>query len=334
MNKKIIAIAIASAMAAPVAMADMKVSGQLGAALTFSDKNTNAGTDAASSREFGDEGLTKVVFDGTAGNAFARMGIDTRSIANGKGAGALVNGRAFYAGYKLSGMSVSFGRMGAALAGLEGDKYNATFLQSRRTAAVATTNNTTTDSFTASMVIQLAGKAGGMAYKVQYDPADNTDTSGGEGHFAVSVKGKAGSVGYFAGYNNGHGTENAAQATVYNGDGTVKTAAVAATSNSDSNMKVGASMGFGKVKATLMYMASDNDGTKNNATTILADMNMGNGMNAGIGYGTNKAKDTWTRVAMTKSLNKGAKIFGGATIKDPKGSSAATVFGVGMAVKF
>ena len=352
MNKKIIAIAIATAMAAPAAMADLKVSGALGAALTFSDTDTTTAKTAddatASSREMGDNGLSKIVFDGTSGNAFARLGIDTRSIMGGKGAGAALNGRAFYAGYKLSGMSVSFGRMGAALAGLEGDKYNATFLEMRKTAAESCgdpkTESTVCNSFTASPVIQIAGKAGAIAYKVQLDVTDNTITSGGQGHFAASIKGKAGSVAYFAGYNNGTGEENAATAASAgaNADGTYKgTAAVAGDEdNKDSNMKLGASMKFGKVKATLMYMANDNDGVDTTSTTVFADMGMGNGLSAGIAYGMKSSDaatdgDTFTRVAFTKSLNKGAKLFGGATIKgDDSAGTDATVFGIGMAVKF
>ena len=322
MNKKIIAIAIAAAMASPVAMADLKVSGALGAALTFSDSDTGAGTDTtASSREMGDNGISKIQFDGTAGNAFARLGIDTRSIMGGANAGAKLNGRDFYAGYNLSGMSVSFGRMTAALAGLEGDKYNATFLEMRKTAGESCSESTTCNSFTASPVIQLAGKAGALAYKVQVDVTDNTDSSGGEGHFAASVKGKAGAVGYFAGYNNGKSTEG--------------TPAL-----SDSNLKAGASMKFGNVNATLVYMAADASDVKTSSVTVLADMDMGNGLSAGIAYGMKSSDadtdgDTWTRVAFTKSLDKSAKLFGGATIKsDDSADTTGTVFGLGMAVSF
>ena len=322
MNKKIIAIAIASAMAAPVAMADVKITGQLGAALVFSDKNAGATPTAGTAGKFDDaakdyrgmqdSGLSKLDFKGTSGNAYAHIGMDIRNLM----AGQSLAGRDLYLGYKLGAGSVQAGRMPSALAGLEGDKYNATFLEMRRTAAVATTENTLTDSFTASPVLQYAAKMGGAAVKIQYDVAENSQGSAAEGYLAVSVKGKAGAVGYFAGYNNGKGTAE-------NG-----------VSNSDSNMKVGASMKFGAVKATLVYMAADDDGTKDNATAILADMGMGEGMSVGVGYGTNKAKDTWTRLAMTKSLNKGAKVFAGMTIKDPDGSTAGTTFGAGMAVKF
>ena len=315
MNKKIIAIAITTVMAAPVAMADMKISGQVGAAFTSSDKNVAAGTDTTkASREMGDSGLSKLVFDGTSGNGYARVAMDVRNIMGGAPTG--IRGRDFYLGYKIGAGSLQLGRMPSAVAGIEGDKYNATFLQLRRTAAIATTSNTLTDSYTASPVIQYATKVAGASVKVQFDPNDNTGTSGAEGYLAASVKGNAGAVGYFAGYNNGAGTEGT-------------------PANKDSNLKFGVSMKFGAVKATVMQMNADNDGVKNNATTVFADMGLGNGLSAGAAYGTNKAKGTFTRVALTKSLNKGTAIFGGMTMK--KATSAATsgtTFGVGMKVKF
>ena len=317
MNKKIIAIAIATAMAAPVAMADMKISGQLGAALTSSDKNTAAGSDTdKASREFSESGLSKLTFDGTAGNAYARVGIDIRNIRTGAATG--MRGRDFYFGHKFGAHSVQVGRMGSAVAGLEGDKYNATFLELRRTAAVATTDNALNDSFNASSVIQVAGKAGAVKYKVQYDPTDNTAGSSQEGHFGVGLSGKVGAVALFAGYNNGSGTE-----------GTPK--------NKETNTKFGASMKFGSAKVTAVSYAADDNGTKDTAVALIADMNMGNGLSVGVATGSNKIKSTWSRLALTKSLNKSAKLFGGLTSKVTKTTTTSTtaqVMGVGMVVKF
>ena len=311
MNKKIIAIAIATVMAAPVAMADLKISGQLGAALTQSDKNAAAGTDTdKSSREFGDSGLSKLTFDGTSGDAYARIGMDVRSIFGGGG----IAGRDFYAGYKLASGSIQFGRMAAAAAGIEGDKYNATFLQARRTSAYATTCNSCNDSFSGSPVIQYKTKVAGNTINLQYDPTDNTDSSTKSGYLAASIKGSAGAIGYFASYNNA-GT-----------DGT--------TANNDSNLKYGVSMKMGAVKATLAMTTADDDGTKDNAYLLMADMGLGNGLSVNAGYGANKAKDTWYRVALTKSINKGASLFGGLVTETPDGGTAATVMGVGMKVKF
>ena len=328
MNKKIIAIAIASALTAPAAMADMSITGQLGAALVFGDSNSvptptaggfglkQVATD--SYRGMQDSGLSKLDFKGTAGNAYTHIGMDIRGLM----AGDVLSGRDLYLGYKFDAGSLQFGRMPSALAGLEKDKYNATFLEMRRTAAVASTKDTLTDSFTASPVIQWAMKAGPANVKVQYDPGDNTTSTAAEGYTAISVAGNAGPVAYFVGWNNGMGTEGV-------------------PANKDTNTKIGASMKFGAVKATLVIMNADNDGVKDDSKALLADMDLGSGLSAGIGYGTNKAKDTWTRLAVTKSLDKSVRIFGGLTSKKAGGAanrnggtSAGTTFGAGMAIKF
>ena len=328
MNKKLIAIAIAATMAAPAAMADVKITGQLGAAFVSSSKDQVATPTASTAgksddstkayRGMQDSGLSKLDFKGTAGNAYTHIGMDIRNLM----AGSTLAGRDLYLGYKFGKSTLQFGRMGSALAGIEGDKYNATFLELRRTAGVSSTKNNMTDSFATSPIVQFATKVGSAAIKVQFDPADNSQGSTTEGYAAISVKGKAGAVGYFAGYNNGTGTGESG------------------ATNKDSNTKVGLSMKFGAAKATLMNMASDNDGVKATANALLVDMGLGNGLDLGLGYGQNKDKDTWSRVAITKKINKGTKIFGGVTSK--KGDAASidatktsgTSVGVGMAIKF
>ena len=331
MNKKIIAIAIASAMAAPVAIADVKVGGQIGAAYISASKgflvpSSNLkdkdggevdGTDAY--RTMTDSGLSKLEFSGKDGNAFFKIGMDIRNIM-GKGAGT-GNGRDFNLGYDFGSAAVKFGRMPSALAGLEGDKYNATFLESRRTAAISSTNNDTTDTYNTNPIIELAMKAGGAAIKVQYDAGDKTDMTTGEGYYALAVKGKAGAFGYFAGVNNGLG-----------GD---------AAGNKEQNIKAGASMKMGAVKATLMVMNSDDNSAKASSTAILADMGLGNGLSVGVGYGMQNSgadnKDTWMRLALTKSLSKATSIFGGYVAKhddDATTNKDTNALGAGMKIKF
>ena len=333
MNKKIIAIAVAAAVSAPAAMADVKVGGQIGAAYISASKgflipSSNAadkdggevdGTDAY--RTMTDSGLSKLEFSGKDGNAFFKIGMDIRNIM-GKGAGT-GNGRDFNLGYKFGSTAVKFGRMPSALAGLEKDKYNATFLESRRTAAVATTNNDTTDTYNTNPIIEVTTKAGAVAIKAQYDAGDKTDATSGEGYYAIAVSGKAGPVGYFAGINNGLGSD--------------------AAGTDDSNMKLGASMKFGAVKATLMLMSSDTATANSDkeSTANMADMGLGNGLSVGVGYGvqtgTVNKDDTWMRLALTKSLSKKTSLFGGYVTKHDE--SAATnkdtnALGVGMKIKF
>ena len=332
MNKKIIAIAIASALTAPAAMADVTVSGQIGAAYISASKgyltptagnSTNKGdlgqtlgSDAYRTME--DNGLSQLNFSGNSGNAVFKIGMDIRGLMQK----SYAVGRDFWLGYKFNAGTLSFGRMPAALAGLEGDKYNATFLELRRTAAVATTWNESTDTYYTSPIAQWAMKAGGADIKVQFDPADKTSTSGTEGYYAVSVKGQAGAIGYFAGVNNGQGKDTG-------------------TSTKEQNTKLGASMKFGAVKATLMAMNSDDNTDKNSAITIMADMDMGSGTSAGVAFGTQTSgannKDTFMRLALNKQLDKATRIFGGYVAKrndDATANKDTNALGVGMAIKF
>lgn len=327
MNKKIIAIAVAAAVSAPAAMADVKVGGQIGAAYISASKGyssptaggvlSNTGTKAY--RTMLDNGLSKIEFSGSDGDAFFKYGMDVRGLMEKKG----VVGRDMYLGYKFGASALSFGRMPAALAGIEGDKYNATFMELRRTAAVATTHNDSTDTYFTNPIIQFATKAGGAAIKVQYDAMDNSSKSSTEGYYAVSVKGQAGAVGYFAGVNNGEGK-----------DETV-------ASNKEQNTKVGVSMKFGAAKVTLMAMNADDDGVKQSATTVFADMGLGNGMSVGVAYGMGGTgttnKDTFMRLAATKSLSKATSIFGGYVAKrddDAATNKDTNALGVGMKIKF
>ena len=325
MNKKIIAIAVAAAVSAPAAMADVKVGGQIGAAFISASKTfhtptagkASLGTDATKGyRTMQDNGLSKIEFSGSDGDAFFKIGMDIRGLMEKAGP----VGRDMWLGYKFGASALTFGRMPAALAGIEGDKYNATFMELRRTAAVATTHNDSTDTYFTNPIMQFATKAGGAAIKVQYDAMDNSTKSSTEGYYAVSVKGQAGAVGYFAGINNGSGADQATP------------------NNDDSNLKAGVSMKFGAVKATVMTMTADNDGVEQAATTVMADMGLGNGLSMGVAYGvTTKGvnkDDTFMRIAATKSLSKKTSLFGGYVAKTDDNGEDTNAFGVGMKIKF
>lgn len=337
MNKKIIAIAIATAMAAPVAMADVKVSGMLGGHLTMSDKGaSSAAVDSAkSSREFGDAGIARIQFDGTTGKAFARMAYDMRPDQGAAGIYDTAGGteadnlaakpvgfahREAYLGYNLGSSSFSFGRMAGVAKNLEKDPYIATFLQTRNTAAEATTAKQYGSSSFVDSVVQYSTKAGGMTVKIQLDPADNTQNSPNEGHVGLSAAGKSGAVGYWISYNTGQASEGG-------------------TSASHVNAKVGASMKMGTIKLTLNVTNSDdNKGTFGSSTSsaLTANFNLGGGLSADVGYAANGDKGTWMRAAVSKNLAKGANVYGGlvSTTAAASGSKALNVMGVGMTVKF
>ena len=316
MNKKLIAIAVASVMAAPVAMADVKISGRIPQDFTSTSKEGGAGTVATDSyRTIGDSGQGRIQFDFGEGNAFARVAYDTRAASG-------ITKRDNFIGYKFGAMKFALGRMPGAAKNLEKDPFIATFLQTRNTYAEAATAKQYGSSSFISNLAELSGKSGSVAWKVQYDATDNTGTSTNEGHLGLGVKGKAGGVAWWASYNTGTGSNT--------------------TGIDQTNTKVGASMKFGKIKATLNLTGADNGAATNNswnAVAVSANMGLGNGASVDFTYASTSGdrEGTYTRLAYANKLNKSATVYAGATISDPKkptDTDAVTVFGAGMTVKF
>ena len=339
MNKKIIAIAIAAAMSAPV-MADVKVSGALGGDLTSNNAayaNNTKTTDRndESSITFNDNGMSQVNFIVTEGNSYGKVGFNVGGNANQKSStdNATANAnlstdrgspvaRDFFIGHKLGGgMKFQFGTMSGALKNMEKDPYIATFLQLRGSNGITQTNKEFGSASFVKDLLQLTMKAGSANVKIQYDATDNDIGSHSQGHTAVGVNGKAGPVAYFVGYTNGTSGEKDA--------------------DSQSNVKLGGSMKFGAIKATLMVTTSDTGATdgKEQSTVLMADMGLGNGMSVNAAYGTSDAdtdsKDgTWVRVAVAKKLSKKATVYGGYTSSKNTDADAKTRVGAGMTVKF
>jgi len=335
MNKKLIAIAVASVMAAPVAMADMKMSGRVG--LDFTSKSTDGATNDP--RGLSDSGTTRLQFDGTAGQAYARIALDERLgrddvTIDTSGAEADISTfdktkRDVYLGYKFdNGMAVQAGRMGGALKNLEKDKYIGTFLETRSTVANSYTSSRYGSSSFVDDVFQLTTKAGGAKVKIQYGASENTDTN--NGHIAVGVSGKAGAVDYWVGYNNG----------AADGD------SLSPPYASQSNIKVGGKMKFGTITASLNYTSMDKDGAvgAGNATDSIslgADFNLGGGLSADFTYATRSgdvaADDSeFYRLGVMKKINKSASAYAGytSTDNDAAGSADSDEVGFGMIVKF
>lgn len=321
MNKKLIAIAVASVMAAPVAMADIKISGRVAQDLTINTEDTPGSNDT---RGLSDSGHARIQFDGTAGDAYARIAYNDANQGRDKM-------RDQYVGYKFGGgMSVQAGTMAIAAKNLEKDAYIATFLETRDTVANSATHKTFSSNGFVTDLVQFKMKAGAANITVQYGVAEYRDTN--NGHIGVGVSGSAGPVAYYASYNNGSA----------DGDST------AATYPSQSNIKAGASMKFGMAKIGLMYTSMDTDGAPATAgvatDSILVDANfdLGNGLSANAAVATrsgNVAADdaTFMRIAVMKKLNKSASVYAGYTATDFDATSATadlTELGAGMLVKF
>ena len=306
MNKKIIAIAIASAMAAPVAMADIKVSGRVGGHLT----NTNT---SPATTTFADNGQTRLQFDGTSGKAFARIALDERlGRDNAAGNSYTRTKRGNFAGYKFDAASISFGRMGGAVKNIAKDPYIGTFLEARGTFGM--NGGQFGSSSFIDHVIQAAGKSGAVKWKVQYDIGSNTAASAHEGHTGLAVSTKVSGANVWVGYNNGRGSET----------------------TGDTNTIVGASMKFGAIKATLQLENNKTATTDSARTLIMANMGLGNGLsaNAALGTTTKDSKGTWMRVGVAKELSKGATFYGGFVSSKADGASAVNTSGIGLTVKF
>jgi len=328
MNKKIIAIAIAAAMAAPVAMADVKMSGRVNA--QYGIVSVDGAVDDPMGR-LDDSGMGRFQIDAKSGNAYARWAIDTR-YGRDRNTTSLDTdqrtNRDSYVGYKFGGVKIQYGRMGNAAKNIEKDPYIATFLQIRGNSEAVTGGKFGSSSFVDD-VFQLATKVGGAKLKIQanFDDTSGSTSSTNEGHIGVSIAGKAGPVRYWAGYNTG------------SADG----AGGATPANDDSNIKVGGEMKFGSVKVALNYTVADNNGVGNDNILLMAGFGLGKGMSVDAGYGMasadgGSAGDTvWMRLALNKKLDKGVNVYAGYTATDFDAASANadfSVLGAGMTVKF
>ena len=319
MNKKIIAIAIASALAAPVAMADVTITGALGGDIVSrndaaSTTNNEVNTSATMAME--DFGATKVEFNAKTGNVFGKLGLNMGPGATGT---TLTNPtyRDYFIGYQINAAtSFQFGNMAGSAKNLEKDQYIASFLQTRGTYAEARTGSRFGSSGFMHNVLQLKMKAGPGTLVVQYDPTDNVNSSDNEGHIGLGYSGKTGGVNFYGSYNNGTGADTTAD---------------------QSNMKLGAAMKFGAIKAGLTYTSADTAGSVKSAISIGGTMDLGNKLDVNVNYGVttgDAGEGDSLRVAVTKGLGKGAKIYGGYTSHTPDGASTQTMVGVGMGIKF
>ena len=332
MNKKIIAIAIASALTAPVAMADVTVSGRFAGELINNNdaaaKYPEVAGDATTN--FQDGGANTLAFTASSGNVYGKMGLNVGPEAGAATAEFAPTYRDFYIGYKFGAASLQFGTMNGAIKNLEKDMFIATFLQTRGTFAEAATGvivagpGGATKKYTygssgyVSNIIQYKGKVGGGTLIAQYNPTSDMNDyfDPDEGHMGVSYAGKASGINYYVGYNNGVGNDH---------DGVTQ-----------SNMKLGGSMKFGAVKAGLNYTSADNDGFKWTAVAIDATMGLGNGLSANVNYGMSSGdlEGTTTRVAINKSLAKNANIYAGIQTNAPEVGDDATEVGLGLGISF
>lgn len=238
MNKKVIAMAVTAALAAPLAAqaSDLTVSGRVGGDLTNS----------TSGNGFSDSGQSRVQFDAKdASGWYARIAFDMRQ-------DHYAERRDSFIGTSVGGGKLQFGRMANTGANLEKDAFIATFLQLR--GGAVDTGKYGSGSFIDANInytTNLGGAKLGVDYILDDVVAHGADT----GHYGLALSGKAGSMYYYLGMNNGDGS--------------------AATTGGVT--KAGIKMPLGGMNLAVGYDSVD-DAAKTAKMHLGVDMKMGGGM--------------------------------------------------------
>lgn len=295
MNKKVIAMAVAAALAAPLAAqaSDLKISGRVAADLI----NTSAGT------AFNDFGQGRLQFDASDESGwYARYGQDIRL---GRNPVTLAEDREQMVGVKVGGGSLAFGRMGGVVKNIEKDAFIATFLELRNAAVAGGQYGSA--SFENNL-IQYKMKAGAMNVGLEYIlPDAATD----QGHYGLALTGKAGSMSYYLGMNNG----NAAAAT---------TGGVT---------KAGVKLPLGGMNLAVGYDAVD-DAASTSKIHLGVDMKMGGGL-LDVTFADKGADGTnsFYRVAYMSKVSDSVSWHAGLT-QNGSGAANDQTVGAGVIVKF
>ena len=278
MNKKILSLAVAAALAVPMAaQADVSVNGAVSMDL-YNDSTSTA------SLSGGDAGTSKLEINVKDGDAFAKVAFNTVNMFGGAAPGA----REHLAGIKLGGANVSVGRLASAYAGtMKVDTMTANFLEARdQVGGVSKVS-----SFDNGM-LGVDGKSGDVSWALQYGIADTTNA-----RLNAGVKFKAGPASVGIGYqtDSAGNTSTGLSAKMKFGD----IAVAASFENADSAHMNGTNVG----------------GTAE--TSIFADVSMPmGGGTVGLGLGSNTTNSTtFTRVSYQQKMG-AATITAGARSAD------------------
>jgi len=321
MNKKVLAAAIAAAMVAPVAQADLKISGRVAGSLVSQDGNI----------QFQDAGNTRLQLDASTDSGwYARMAMDQRLGRDTIKVDATSTGtadsytaynslwREQYVGLKGGFGALQFGRMGVTGKNIEGDPFIATFLELRANAMLGGSGDGQYGSSSfVDNTIEYNNKAGDATFGIQYSPVSNpgAKNTANAGLLAASVKAKLAGAGVWAAYNNLGDT-----GTYY---------------------KLGGDMGFGDAKVKLAYQNYDKNGS-----AAVTNWNVGGEFKIGAGmvdltYADKGASgaDAFYRVAYMQKAGKQARWWvgyaqnGNAGVMGSSAGNVAT-YGAGARVDF
>ena len=297
MNKKVLAAAIAAAMVAPVAQADLKISGRVAMELVSEDG-------AILAKDYGNQRLQMDWADES--GFMGRIALDMRQ---SKFTAPGSEFRDYHTGYKGGFGTLMAGRLAGAGKNIEGDMYVGTFLELRN--AFVKGGSYGSSSFINNM-IEYNNKFGDAVFKLQYDPTENGSTAvgGKKGDLGASIKAKLAGANVWAAYNN-------------QGD-------------TDTYWKLGGDMKFGEIKVRAVY-ENDDGATGDEASWALgADMGFGNDWTGTVDYsdkGKNRAEAAY-RVGVYKKFSKKAHMWVGYTQNGTSSSTTADIaaYGVGFRV--
>ena len=311
MNKKILSLAVAAAVAVPLAaQADVSVNGTL-----ERDMYQNSYTNGLMGSE---SGASKLEFNVKSGDAFAKIAWSPTQYYGMKTAvgtltGAVIPGlgqREQMVGVKVGGVDIALGRVANTyVAGTKVDRMHATFLESRDFAGGVTK----VPSFMSGM-LAISGAAGDIKYGIQYGPAYTDMGLGSNNPVSASVNMKAGPVDLGVGYNG--------------------------STSGDSTTGISAKGKIGDISLGVSYEMDDagynsnGEGSSpasgtNNIVFVDAGMPLGSGtIGLGVGSNTTTSK-TFTRVSYDMKVGGAAKLIVGT-----RSSDGETRTGVGLALGF
>ncbi|KPK49723.1 MAG: hypothetical protein AMS22_13270 [Thiotrichales bacterium SG8_50] len=318
-------------MVAPVAQADLKMSGRVAGSLVSQDGNI----------QFQDAGNTRLQMDASTDSGFyARMALDMRlgrdshshtlATTSNPGTGSttdpFVTGKSTaynslwreqYVGLKGGFGALQFGRMGVTGKNIEGDPFIATFLELRGNAMLGGSGDGQYGSSSfVDNVIEYNNKAGDATFGIQYSPVSNpgAKNTANAGLLAASVKAKLAGAGVWAAYNN--------------------------LGDNGTYYKVGGDMSFGDAKVKLAYQSYD-PGTAVTNWNVGAEFKLGAGM-VDVTYADKGASgaDAFYRVAYMQKAGKQARWWVGYAQNGNNGVQGASpganvaTYGAGARVDF
>ena len=324
MNKKILSLAVAAAVAAPMAaQADVSVNGTVSRDM-YMDSTAKGGSGGLVG---GDAGTSKLEINVKSGDAFAKAAWDIRAAAMPgshqayaptTGAATTASGtttstatlygmpaREQYAGIKTGGLSITIGRLASAYAGtLKVDTMTANFLESRARAGGVTK----VASFNSGM-LGFSGSAGDVGYNIQYGPAYVDFYGYSDNPIEAGVTFKAGDVGLGLGYQSDKSGN--------------------ATAGISAKMKFGdIAVGASYENDAGGYGAGCTAGTACNLVFADVAMPMGSGT-LGLGLGSNTdASTSFARLSYQMKMDAAKVTIGGSS------ADGDTRIGAGMAVSF